>query len=86
MRDEWCWRFKLKSISPFSILKMNTLYQILLEKTRQALKIQKHKCLRIDIGRCVELWVFNMTFFLCKRQRFVDELGPAASETQFCHQ
>lgn len=77
---------RLKSISPFSILKINTLGQILLEKTRQALKIQKHKCLGIDIGRCVGLWVFNMSFFLGKRQRFVDELEPVASETQFCHQ
>lgn len=64
VRDEWCWRFKLKSISPFSILKMNTPCQILLEKTSQALRIQKHKCPGIDMGRCVGLWVFNAFLFV----------------------
>lgn len=61
-------QFRLKDISPISILKINTVCQILLEEASQALKIQKHKCMEIDVRRCVGLWVVKCVSF-CTRGR-----------------
>lgn len=88
---------RLKSTSPFSILKINTVCQILLDKASQALKIQKHKCPGIDIGPCVGLWVFKCEFLFvqeAKGKALGQELDLwmnlgqlfCPSETQFCHQ
>lgn len=61
-------QFRLKNISPVSILNINALCQILLDKAGQAPQIQKHKCLRTDVRCCVGLWVFERCFCVHKRQ------------------